>query len=60
MSAVIPFPTSRVRPLREAGDVGPAEVVIFPGVQIERMDFDLAERLPKRCRLSSKQVGSLD
>jgi hypothetical protein len=25
---------------------GPAEIVIFPGVRIERYDFSLADRLP--------------
>lgn len=55
MSAVIPFPTSRTRPLRETAPSGPAEVVIFPGVRIERIEFDLAERLPMSRRNASRK-----
>ena len=52
MSAVIEFPLSRVRPVMETGHAGTAEVIIFPGVRIERLAFDLAERLPA-CRTGS-------
>lgn len=56
MSAVIPFPTSRIRPMSEAGKAVQAEVIIFPGVQIERMDFDLSERLPLRGKSQSRKA----
>lgn len=49
-SAVIAFPTDRVRPAsREAGK-SPGEVVIFSGVRIERMT-DEPLRLPKQGQL---------
>ena len=60
MSAIIPFPTSRVRPLREADGAGHAEVIIFPGVRVERLNFDLAERLPAGRRKSSAQTKPVD
>lgn len=46
MSAVIEFPASRIRPAAQRDAFGNAEVIIFPGVRIERLAFDLAERLP--------------
>jgi hypothetical protein len=60
MSAVIPFPTSRSPQLREAGDTGPAKIIIFPGVRIERTGFDLADRLPSGRKSSSAQSRALD
>ena len=53
MSAVISFPTSRIRPPGAADAAGDAEVIIFPGVRIERLGFDLAERLPAGRRSST-------
>lgn len=44
-SAVIEFPQDRVRPSCSGEARGPAEIMIFTGVRIERM-YDLAERLP--------------
>ena len=55
MSAVIQFPTSRNTPRAESGHSGPAEIIIFPGVRIERTGFDLAERLPASRKSSSGQ-----
>jgi hypothetical protein len=46
LSSVIEFPRDRVRPPSESRAEGAAEVVIFPGIRIERLAFDLAERLP--------------
>lgn len=54
-SAVIEFPLGRVRPATRASETGDAEVIIFPGVRIERMMFDLAERLPAVRNGSSAQ-----
>jgi hypothetical protein len=47
MSAVIEFPADRVRPVSQTATAGAkeAEVIIFPGVRVERLTFDLAERL---------------
>ena len=60
MSAIIQFPTSRIRPLSEADGMGQAEVIIFPGVRVERLSFDLAERLPAGRRKTSAQTKPVD
>ena len=46
MSAVIEFPAGRTRPVVQTGNADSAQVIIFPGVRIERLKYDLAERLP--------------
>ena len=46
MSAVIEFPAGRTRPAAYSGTAGSAQVIIFPGVRVERLIYDLAERLP--------------
>ena len=46
MSAVIEFPQHRIRKAAQAEPCGAAEVIIFPGVQVERLTYDLSERLP--------------
>ena len=45
-SAVIVFPLDRIRSEARADLTGEAEVIIFPGVRVERLMYDLAERLP--------------
>jgi hypothetical protein len=37
---------NRVRPLAADPLEASGEVIIFPGVQVERLIYDLAERLP--------------
>lgn len=46
VSAVIEFPADRIRQTARPDITGNAEVIIFPGVRVERLAFDLAERLP--------------
>jgi hypothetical protein len=46
MSAVIEFPADRIPRTPRQDITGSAEVIIFPGVRVERLPFDLAERLP--------------
>jgi hypothetical protein len=63
MGTILTFP--RDRPLQSAKDAhsGPAEIVIFPGVRIERYDFSLADRLPpprRRGRPSRMQALEID
>ncbi len=60
MSAVIAFPERPVRKAQQAGMSGGAEVIIFPGVQVERLPFDLAERLPAVRNNSSIQARPRD
>jgi hypothetical protein len=45
MSTVVQFRQSPQRPHTTAGATRPCEVVIFPGVRIERHEVDLAHRL---------------
>lgn len=60
-SAVIEFPAGRVRPASRASEMDEAEIIIFPGVRVERMMFDLAERLPAvRNGSSSQPRGDFD
>ncbi len=66
MAEIVPFPdeAGRRKPdLNEPEADGPAvavtsraEVVIFPGVRIERQNFTLADRLPRR-RAGSPDKG---
>ena len=44
-NTVVEFPLDRVRPASGEATPASAEVLIFPGVRIERR-YDLAERLP--------------
>lgn len=44
MSAVIEFPVNRIAKAAKDETGPPADVIIFPGVRIERPDLHLAER----------------
>jgi hypothetical protein len=57
MSVVVEFPLNRVAPTR-AGRGGSAEVVIFPGVRIERREFSLSDRIasPRKRRSGRAQA----
>ena len=44
MSAVIEFPKQRISKAAYDETGTPADIIIFPGVIIERPKFDLAER----------------
>lgn len=46
MSAVIEFPGARLRAPAPTASGATADIIIFPGVRVERLAFDLAERLP--------------
>ena len=46
MGTILTFPRERLRPKAASSHEGPAEILIFPGVRIERYDFSLADRLP--------------
>jgi hypothetical protein len=56
MGTVIEFPADRVAPA-EDGRRRRADVVIFPGVRVERREFSLADRVTPRRKslLSSTQ-----
>jgi hypothetical protein len=44
MNSVVQFPLDRVIPGRQWAGTAPAEIVIFPGVRIERASFDRQEQ----------------
>jgi hypothetical protein len=46
MGTILTFPRERLEQSAARAHEGPAEIVIFPGVRIERFDFSLADRLP--------------
>ena len=60
MTAVIEFPAGRARKSSETDTSLKAEIIIFPGVRIERMEFNLADRIPLRKGRTSAQARQLD
>lgn len=63
MGTILTFPRDRTSQKTGRAHEGPAEIVIFPGVRIERYDFSLADRLPpprRRGRPSRMQALEAD
>lgn len=64
MGTILTFPRDRLRQsTAKSAHSGPAEIVIFPGIRIERYDFSLADRLPpqrRRGRPSRMQALEMD
>lgn len=60
MGTILTFPRDRLQQSARQAQTGPAEIVIFPGVRIERYDFSLADRLPpprrRRSRLQALEI----
>lgn len=56
MGTVVEFPADRVMPVESGRLQSRAEVVIFPGVRIERREFSLADRVMARRKSSSPAV----
>jgi hypothetical protein len=54
MTTVIAFPMGRVKPSGDTLRAGYADVVIFPGVRVERREFNSAVAAPRRKRRSSR------
>ncbi len=48
MGTVVEFPANRVMPVDGNKLQSQAEIVIFPGVRIERCEFSLADRVVSR------------
>jgi hypothetical protein len=46
MGTILTFPRERLPQSATPTLSEPAEIVIFPGIRIERYDFSLADRLP--------------
>ncbi len=53
MGTVVEFPAVRVMPVDSDRLQAQAEVVIFPGIRIERREFSLADRVVPRRKGSS-------
>jgi hypothetical protein len=53
MGTVVEFPANRVMPVDGDRLQAHAEVVIFPGIRIERREFSLADRVVPRRKGSS-------
>ena len=63
MGTILTFPRDLLRQSTKEAHEGPAEIVIFPGIRIERYDFSLADRLPpprRRGRPSRMQALEFD
>ena len=63
MGTILTFPRDRLPQSAKPVHSGPAEIVIFPGIRIERYDFSLADRLPpprRRGRPSRMQALEID
>jgi hypothetical protein len=63
MGTILTFPRDLLRQPAKTAHRGPAEIVIFPGIRIERFDFSLADRLPpprRRGRPSRMQALEID
>ena len=58
MTVVVNFPVEKVRPVKRVQGSDPAEVLIFPGIRIERGEFSLSDRLPKASCPNAKSVRS--
>ena len=56
MNSVIAFPAERLKPADTAARRGGAEIVIFPGVRIERREFNLADRVAPRRRRAARAL----
>jgi hypothetical protein len=48
MSTVLEFPMERAMAVPPSSRQVPGEIIIFPGVRIERREFNLADRVTQR------------
>jgi hypothetical protein len=60
MGTILTFPRDLSRQTAKKSRSGPAEIVIFPGILIERYDFSLADRLPPRRRGRPSRIQALE
>ncbi|MGE4251081.1 MAG: hypothetical protein AB7F09_16955 [Parvibaculaceae bacterium] len=66
MGTILTFPRDLLRQSTKEAHSGPAEIVIFPGIRIERYDFSLADRLPpprrrgRPSRMQALEIGRND
>jgi hypothetical protein len=58
MATILEFPPPRLRIANDGQMRVPAEIVIFPGVRIERSEFNLADRVPVARRNRKPEIRS--
>ena len=58
MADVIEFPAVKRRPVGQSGTTHSADVIIFPGVRIERDQFSLADRVTNRAVRRTKAINA--
>lgn len=58
MADVIEFPAVKKRPVEQVVLTGLADVIIFPGVRIEREQFSLADRIAIRKARRTKTINA--
>ena len=57
---IIEFSPSQEGLRRKRRNIASAQIIIFPGVRIERREYSLGDRLPKRRSFASRVVGDTD
>ena len=60
MAEIIEFPHGREISRRRGKKSAPAQVIIFPGVRIERREFSLGDRLPRAQRKLGRQAAAAE
>jgi hypothetical protein len=60
MNTVIEFPRIRIGAGPRTEQDVPAEIVIFPGVRIERPAFSLSDRLSPRTKRNSSSARTME
>ena len=60
MTTLIEFPIDRARKSGSGRKGADAMIIIFPGVRMERMEFNLADRLPPRAARRTSQAQRFD
>ena len=58
MADVIEFPAVKKRSAEQSGKADSADVIIFPGVRIERDQFSLADRVKPRAVRRTKAINA--
>jgi len=60
MGKIVKFPIERTNLKQTSSAVGSADIIIFPGVRIERREFNLADRHPGSSLAGNRQAVAKD
>ncbi len=60
MGKIVKFPIERTNLKQSPSAVGSADIVIFPGVRIERREFNLADRHPSSSLAGNRKAVATD